>query len=75
MGTVDRRYSRPNRVEPPDVVDLHEIAVRLEVGYDTVRKWRVRGLIPPPDWDLHTGPVWVWETIRVWAARTGRTAD
>jgi hypothetical protein len=56
-----------------DLVGLTEIAERLGNPVDTVKKWRHRGLLPEPDWQLAAGPVWEWETIRIWALETGRT--
>jgi hypothetical protein len=54
------------------LVDIAAIAERLDVPKDTVNKWRHRDLLPDPDYPLAVGPVWEWETIRVWAERTGR---
>ncbi len=55
-----------------DLVGLTEIAVRLGKKVDTVKKWRHRQLLPDPDYTLAQGPIWDWETIRLWAEQTGR---
>ena len=54
------------------LVDITAIAERLKVPKDTVNKWRFRGLLPEPDYDLVVGPIWEWATIKEWAKRTGR---
>jgi hypothetical protein len=54
------------------MVDISEIACRLQVPKDTVNKWRYRELLPAVDYDLRVGPVWEWTTIRQWAEQTGR---
>jgi hypothetical protein len=56
----------------PALVDIGGIANRLNVPKDTVNKWRHRGLLPEPDFDLSMGPAWWWPTIEEWAERTGR---
>ena len=55
-----------------DLVGLTEIANRLGKPVDTVKKWRHRQLLPKPDYVLAQGPIWDWETIRLWAQQTGR---
>lgn len=58
----------------PDLVDRHLIAERLGVSLEAVSKWKVRGLLPPPDYPDLRNPIWRWTTIRDWAKRTGRLA-
>jgi len=48
------------------VVGMTEIAARLDVSIHTVRAWRLYGRLPEPDWQLATGPVWLWATIEEW---------
>jgi hypothetical protein len=57
---------------PDTLVDLHGIADLLDTPEGTVRKWRTRGLLPPPDYGLRVGPVWWQSTIEAWAKETGR---
>lgn len=59
----------------PDLVDLQLIAKRLGVPYDTVNKWRFRGVLPPPDYPELRNPIWDWETIEAWAKTTDRLPD
>lgn len=54
------------------LVDIAAIAERLGVPKDTVNKWRYRGVLPEPDYQLAVGPVWDWETIEAWAKTTNR---
>lgn len=54
------------------LVDIADIAHRLNVPKDTVNKWRHRGLLPEPDYPLSVGPVWEWSTIEAWAKSTRR---
>jgi hypothetical protein len=56
----------------PALVDIAAIAERLDVPKDTVHKWRFRGILPAPDFDLSMGPAWWWDTIEEWAKATGR---
>lgn len=55
-----------------DPVGQTEIAERLDVPLDTVRKWRSRGLLPEPSWTVGGRPAWPWSTIEHWARTTGR---
>lgn len=50
-----------------------EIAERLGVPLDTVRKWRTRGLLPAPTWTVGGRPAWDWSDIDTWARETGRS--
>ena len=60
------------RIDTAPLVDRRQIAERLGVGIATVDKWRVRGILPPPDFPDLAVPIWEWETIRAWAEQTGR---
>jgi hypothetical protein len=55
-----------------DPVGVVDIASRLGVKRQTVAVWKVRGLLPPPDWERGAGPLWEWSTIHEWALETGR---
>jgi predicted DNA-binding transcriptional regulator AlpA len=54
------------------VVDLEEIALRLNVKRSTVDQWRMRHRLPAPEGQLGGSPVWYWATIEEWARATGR---
>lgn len=56
----------------PEPVSIAEIASRLGVKKDTVNKWRQRGLLPVPTFELAVGPVWEWAYVKRWAESTGR---
>ena len=51
-----------------DLVDLGEIASRLNVARDTPNHWRKRGKLPEPLALVNGGPVWQWDTIAEWHA-------
>lgn len=55
-----------------DPVGLVEIAQRLGVTRATADQWRVRGVLPAPDWTVGGRPAWDWPTIEAWARATGR---
>lgn len=79
----------PTTFVPVDLVDMAEIALRLNVEINTVRMWRKRGKLPPPYRLLKQGPVWLWsqinptapvlidfgdsEPIGEWAKKEGKT--
>lgn len=65
----------PDIADGLGLVDITAIAGRLGVPKDTVNKWRYRGLLPAPDFDLSVGPIWEWETIESWAQSTGRLPE
>lgn len=56
----------------PDLVDIAEVAERLNVQRKTVHTWRFRGILPKEDYTLNAGPVWRWSRIKAWAEKTGR---
>jgi hypothetical protein len=51
---------------------MAEIANLLSVQKGTVHKWRHRGILPEPDYQLSIGPLWDEDTIAEWAEKTGR---
>lgn len=55
-----------------DPVGPAEIAQRLNVKPKTVHVWKVRGILPAPEWTLSGVPIWQWRTIQEWAKQTGR---
>lgn len=55
-----------------DPVGPAEIAQRLNVKAKTVHVWKVRGILPEPEWTLSGVPIWQWRTIEAWAKQTGR---
>lgn len=55
-----------------DPVGPLDIAKRLNVQRDTVIQWKVRGLLPLPQWTVSGNPVWNWPDIEAWAKSTGR---
>ncbi len=55
-----------------DPVGLVEIAVRLGVDRATADQWRLRHLLPEPDWTVGGRPAWDWPKIQAWAGRTRR---
>ena len=55
------------------LVGTREIADAANVKRGTVAQWRKRhDDFPDPDWVLATGPVWDWNTVRIWLERTER---
>ena len=55
------------------LVGTREIADLASVKRGTVAQWRKRhDDFPKPDWELATGPVWDWTTVRIWLERTER---
>jgi len=62
----------PHAVREHVPVGPHEVAELLMVKRATVDKWRSRGVMPAPDFDLHGGPIWWRTTVLAWARRTGR---
>jgi len=51
---------------------VYEIAEELGVRPNTVRVWRTRGKLPPPDYVLAMGPLWTAKTIRPFLERHRR---
>jgi hypothetical protein len=50
-----------------------EVADRLGVKPQTVRMWKLRGLLPPARWTVSGEDAWDWHAdIEPWARRTGR---
>jgi len=52
-----------------------EVARHLGVAESTVKKWRHRRIMPPPDWVLGGRPIWDVATIDTWARSTGRKEE
>jgi hypothetical protein len=55
-----------------DVVGLLELAARLAVKRQTADQWRLRRLLPGPEFTVGGRPAWRWDVIEAWAAETGR---
>jgi len=55
-----------------DLVGPLEVARLLEVKEQTVRAWRVRGVLPPPLLVVSRVPIWNWDAVERWAVSTGR---
>lgn len=55
-----------------NVLTQPDIARLLDVKEATVRTWRWRGVLPPPDGYLRRIPYWQTSTIEAWARETGR---
>jgi hypothetical protein len=58
-----------------EAVGVAEIAELLGVAANTVASWRQRKQLPPPRWDLKSGPIWLAEDITIWYAATKGTRD
>lgn len=52
-----------------DLVGSREIAQRLGVSIRTVQTWRMRKVMPQPEWIVSGFPVWRWEKIHKWAEK------
>ena len=57
------------KIEP---IGIREIAERLGVKRATVDIWRIRKVLPDPEWTISGNPAWNWPTIQRWARETGR---
>ena len=55
-----------------DLVDLDEIARRLECRRPIVGVWRYSNTLPWPDYRFSSGDAWLWRTIEEWERRAGR---
>ena len=51
---------------------IAETARLFGVARETVDKWRSRGIMPAPDYDLDGGPIWHTTTLTQWGKETGR---
>lgn len=56
-----------------DLVGVTEIAEMLDVHRVTVAKWRQKGILPKPDFELPKRPLWERSTIEEWVRVTGRS--
>lgn len=57
----------------PGYLTSADIADRLGVKVSTVRQYKLRGTLPPPDETIGRSPVWREETISAWiASRPGQ---
>ena len=63
---------RARRIDPNDLVGPGEVAERLDVKRTTVHVWRQRQLMPDPLVTVSGVPLWLWPTVRAWAAETRR---
>jgi hypothetical protein len=65
---------RPPAYDRSAPVGLAEIGQRLGVKPQTVRAWKLRGLLPsaPDGWKVGGQDCWPWGLIEDWAAATGR---
>lgn len=73
MSTLGIQCMMP--VMPPnncDPVGSSDIAERLGVAEQTVKTWKLRGVLPPPRWTVSGRPCWNWADIAKWASETGR---
>jgi hypothetical protein len=50
------------------VLGTAELAQRINEPVYLVAKWRQRGKVPAPDFDLAMGPVWLSSSIDAWEA-------
>ena len=55
-----------------DPVGSDDIAQRLGVASQTVKTWKLRGVLPPPTWTVSGRPAWNWPDIERWARETKR---
>lgn len=53
----------------PDLVDLDQVAARLDVDVAALQRLRRRRVFPPPDLHFGRGPVWHWDRISHWASQ------
>jgi predicted DNA-binding transcriptional regulator AlpA len=53
-------------------VGVTEIARLANVKPDTVKKWRHRGIFPPPAHTLAMGPVWWRQDVEAWIEGRGK---
>jgi len=58
-----------------EAVGLAEIAELLGVAPNTVTSWRQRKQLPPPRWELKSGPIWLADDITAWYAVTKGSPD
>ena len=52
-----------------------EIGQLLGVKYNTVQRWRQRGIFPAPDLRVGGSPAWKCSTVVAWAESTGRWSN
>ena len=57
----------PPAAEPVQLYGLAEIADL--VNYPRSNKARLRKTLPPPDYELHMGPIWTSTTVAGWLER------
>jgi hypothetical protein len=72
MGSVVTPLATVSAMANLDLVGVKEIAERLGVPRGTVSIWKLRGLMPLPEVELGSGPVWRWSKISKWARETNR---
>jgi hypothetical protein len=60
------------KVEVRDLIGRQEIATMLGVEVDTVKRWRLRGLMPEPLVVVSDMPLWHRRDIERWYATRDR---
>ncbi|QGZ17137.1 DNA binding protein [Arthrobacter phage DrYang] len=50
--------------KPVRLIDYNQIAALLKVEPKTVRAWKMRGLMPVPDFEISQSPGWKPQTIQ-----------
>jgi hypothetical protein len=58
-----------------EAVGIAEIAELLGISPNTVTSWRQRKQLPPPRWELKSGPIWLADDVIAWYAATKGSPD
>ena len=61
-----RVRKRQGQASNVDVVDLTELAKRLDTDDRTIQNWHRVGFLPTADYVFETTEAWLWETIERW---------
>ncbi|QFG14838.1 helix-turn-helix DNA binding domain protein [Arthrobacter phage Lymara] len=59
--------------KPVRLIDYNQIARMLKVEVKTVRAWKMRGLMPVPDFEISHSPGWRESTIEPFITHVQRT--